>query len=57
MDFSINMKLQIGNALRTTHTAQLVYLNHQDLCSDFLYWMMSYWLDQEFVKRTGPSKY
>ena len=39
------MKLQIGDDLLTVHTAQLVYSNRQDLCSDFLHQMTSYWLD------------
>ena len=56
MAFSINMKLQIGDNLWTVNSAQLVYLNHQDLCSDSLHWMMSYWLDQKFAKRTRTIK-
>ena len=32
MKFSITMKLQIGDYLQAIQTAQLVYLNHQDLC-------------------------
>ena len=34
MEFSISMKLKIGDDLHTVHTSQLVYSNHQDLCSD-----------------------
>ena len=56
MEFSINMNLQIGDELRTVHTAQLVYLNHEDLCSNSLHWMTSYWLDQEFTKRMETIK-
>ena len=41
MEFSINMKLQIGDNLRTVYTAQLVYLNCQDVCCDSLHRMMS----------------
>ena len=56
MEFSINMTLQIGDALRTVHTAQLVYLNCQDMCSDSRHWMTSCWLDQKFTKPTGTIK-
>ena len=50
MEFSINMNLHIGDNLLTIHTAQLVYLNCQDLCSDSLHQMASYWLYQKFAK-------
>ena len=51
------MKLQIGDDLPTVHTAQLVYSNRQDLCSDSVHRMMtSNWLDQKFAKRTGTIK-
>ena len=56
MDISINMKLQVGGDLQALHTAQLVYSNRQDLCSDSLHRMTSYWLDQKFEKRTGTIK-
>ena len=52
IEFSINMKLQIGDNPQTLHAAQLmVYSNHQDLCSDSLPRMTSYWLDQKFAKQ------
>ena len=50
------MKLQIGDDLRTVHSAQLVYLNCQDLCSDSLHLMMSYWRDQKFTKTNGDHQ-
>ena len=53
MEFSINMKLQIRAALWILLTAQLVYLNHQNLCSDSLHQILSYWLDRKFAKRMG----
>ena len=61
MEFFINMKLQIGEYLRTSllrsiHTAQLVHLNHQDMCSNSLNWMTSYWVDQKFTKMAGIIK-
>ena len=56
MEFSIIMKFQIGDALWMDHTTNLVYWNHQDLCSDSLYRMMSYKLDQKFAKRMGTIK-
>ena len=56
MEFSINMKLQIGDNLRTRHTAQLVNLNRKDLCLDFLHRMMLYWLDHIFAKQMGSIK-
>ena len=56
MEFSINMELQIGEDLWIVHTAQLVYSNYQDLCSDSLHRMMSNWPDQKFVKRIGTIK-
>ena len=42
------MKLSIGNDPQTVHTAQLVYFNRQELCSDSLYW-----LNQKLAKQTG----
>ena len=56
MEFSTNIKLQIGEKLLTIHTAQLVYLNHQYLFSDSLYLMTSYWLDYKIKKRTWTIK-
>ena len=56
MEFSINMNMQIGDDLQIVHTAQLVYLNRQDFCSESLYRMTSYWLDQKFAKQTGTIK-
>ena len=56
MEFSISMKLQIGHNLQTDHIAQLVYLNHQDLCADSLHRMMSYWLDQKFARTDGDHQ-
>ena len=56
MEFFINLKLQIRDDLPTIHTAQLVYLNCQDLCSKTLWRMMSDWQDQKFAKRTGTIK-
>ena len=53
MEFSINMKWQIGVDPWTVHTAQLVYLSQQDLSSDSFHQMMPYWLDQKFAKQTG----
>ena len=50
------MKLQIGDDLWTIYTAQLVYLNRKDLCSDSLRQMTSYWLDQKLAKQTGTIK-
>ena len=50
MEFSTNMKVQIGDDLWTVHTAQLIYSMRQDFCSDPFYWMISYWLDQEIRK-------
>ena len=49
MEFSINITLKIGDNLWTVTTAHLVYLNHQDLCSDSPHQMMSYWLDQKLA--------
>ena len=56
MEFSNNMKLQFGDDLLTVHTAQLVYSNCQDLCSDSLHRIASYWLDQKFARWTGTIK-
>ena len=56
MEFSINMELQIGEDLWIVHTAQLVYSNYQDLCSDSLHRMTSNWPDQKFVKRIGDNQ-
>ena len=56
MEFAINMELQIGVGLPKIHSAQLVYLNHRDLCSNFLHWKTTYWLDQNFTKRTVTIK-
>ena len=56
MEFSMYMKLQIRDDICTIHTAQLVYSNHQDLGFDYLQCMMSYWLDQKFVKQMGNIK-
>ena len=56
MEFYFNVKLQIGDNLWTLHTAQLVYLNHQDLCSDSLHQMTSYSLDQKFTKWRGTIR-
>ena len=54
MEFSVNMKLQIGDW--TVYTALLVYFNSQDLCSDSLYQMTSYCLDQKFAKQMWTIK-
>ena len=56
MEFSINMKLQLRDHLPTVHIAQLVYLNHQDLCSDSFHRMTSYCLYQNFAKWTGTIR-
>ena len=50
------MKLQNGDDLWTVQTAQLVYSNSQELCSDSLHRMMSYWPDQKFAKWMGTIK-
>ena len=56
MEFSINMKLQIGDNLWTVHIAQLLYSVHQGLSSDSLHRMTSYCPDQTLTKKDGDHQ-
>ena len=59
MEFFINIELQFGGNLRTAQvpfTLPNGFFNRQDLCSDFLQRMTSYWLDQKFAKQMGTIK-
>ena len=58
MEFSIDMKLQIGDELLTVHTAQLVYYSNQQ---DFFLAPFTGWCNIGWIRTTqngrGPSKY